>query len=365
MNKTDKEIRFYETTDENKAKNPSGSNIPAGGLVFVKGATSGKIYRDGKPFGGGGEDEKFPEDAESAGVTIGGLEAGGTIAGKSVKQVLEDMIYPEYAPYFVDATSAISCKSASDVAIATNTVLEVGQKTPAKAKYTMSATPAKVIGNSTYTAENGTPTKTQSITTNGVNDNTTTDSAYDCVTTKTGSFVVRNRSVCAKGTTTVKTNKGNETDKVGGSATSRTLLSAASVNTTNIEAAASGTGKVVKATTKDASHTIIYVYKLYATTVTAGTLTEQSLNTTSPREFTLKGGSGGQWVAVPKTYTGIKIEEYNATLNSWTDVTGTWTNTTETSYNDAAETSRKYTVWKRANNSGSDVRMRITYTRAN
>ena len=65
--------------------------------------------------------------------------------------------------------------------------------------------------------------------------------------------------------------------------------------------------------------------------------------------------------AVPGSYTGIKIEEYNATLKSWTDTTSGW-NTSEKTYTLPDGTEKAYTVYTRANNSGEDMKARISAT---
>ena len=83
--------------------------------------------------------------------------------------------------------------------------------------------------------------------------------------------------------------------------------------------------------------------------------------TTSNREAVLKGGAAGQKFAVPATYTGIKIEEYNDTLKSWTDTTSNWTTSTQ-KMTLADGTEKDYTVYNRANVSGEDMKARISAT---
>ena len=178
---------------------------------------------------------------------------------------------------------------------------------------------------------------------------------YDTTTTKRGVFKVRVSKVYAAGTDPVVTNKGNATNKVAS-------------NYTTIMANASASSKidsstyVIKSQTKTADFTINYTYNVYASTATAGVLTSLGLLTSlSNKEATLKGGSGGQMFAVPSTYSGVKIEEYNATLNSWTDTTSGW-NVGITTYTLADGTEKTYTTFTRANNSGEDMKARISAT---
>lgn len=275
-------------------------------------------------------------------VMVGGLNKGTDISGLSGVEVLDLILKPEYAPTLTDATCSIFCTTTSGT-------LEVGSKTPAASAYTSSGNVAKATAGS-YTALGGAATESFSIA-----KNTTGATDYDTVTKNPGSFSVTATRSYAAGTNTVKSNKGNNTNRVATDST--TLLENASVSS-KIDASTF----VIKAQTKTATHTINYAYKIYATTGTAGTLASLGLLTSvSNKEATLKGGSAGQKFAVPSTYTGVKIEEYNATLNSWTDTTSGW-NTSTTSYTLPDGTSKEYTVYTRANNSGEDMMARISAT---
>ena len=274
-------------------------------------------------------------------VMVGGLNKGTNVGGMSGVEVLDLILKPEYAPTLTDATCSISCT--------TSGTLEVGSKTPASSAYTSSGSVAKATAGN-YTALGGSATESFAITTK-----TAGATNYNTVTTKPGAFTVTATRSYAAGSKQVKSNKGTVTNKIAGNST--TLLANASASS-KIDASTF----VIKAQTKTAPHTINYTYKIYATTGTAGTLAFLGLLTSvSNKEATLKGGSGGQKFAVPSTYTGVKIEEYNATLNSWTDTTSGW-NTSTTSFTLPDGTPKEYTVYTRANNSGEDMKARISAT---
>ena len=261
-------------------------------------------------------------------VTIGGLNKGTNVGEKSAVEVLNLILKPEYAPVFTDATCTISG--------------------PAASAYTSSGNTAKTKSGS-FEAFGGAVTETFTITGKSAG---ATD--YETVTTTSGVFTVKVTRAYAAGTDVVKSNKGNATNKTGNGTT---LLENASANN-NIDS----TSHTIKAITKEASHTLNYAYKVYASTVTAGTLTAMNLDTkTSNREAILKGGAAGQKFAVPATYTGIKIEEYNDTLKSWTDTTSNWTTSTQ-KMTLADGTEKDYTVYNRANVSGENMKARISAT---
>lgn len=275
-------------------------------------------------------------------VTIGGLNKGTNVGEKSAVEVLDLILKPEYAPVFTDATCTISGP------VRSGTIYEVGTTTPAASAYASSGNTAKTKSG-TYEAFGGAVTETFTITGKSAG---ATD--YETVTTTNGSFTVKVTRAYAAGTDVVKSNKGNATNKTGNGTT---LLENASVNN-NIDS----TSHTIKAITKEASHTLNYAYKVYASTVTAGILTAMSLETTtSNREAILKGGAAGQKFAVPATYTGIKIEEYNDTLKSWTDTTSNWTTSTQ-KMTLADGTEKDYTIYNRANVSGENMKARISAT---
>lgn len=287
------------------------------------------------------------EDGYTTEVEIGGMAKGTDIGGKSATEVFDLILKPEYAPVFTEATCSISCSGHSN-----NAVEEVGSLTPAASSYTSSGNPAKTTAGSSslHVKYGGDATDSFAITAS-----TAGATTYGTATTKPGKFTVRATRSYVAGTDVVETNKGTATNKTASNYT--TIMANASANS-RID----GTNFTIKAVSRTADHTIQYAYRVYASTATAGVLTDQGLKTTvSKVEATLKGGAAGQKFSVPSSYTGVKIEEYNATLNSWTDTTSGWTTSTVTNTLPDG-TSKEYTVYNRANVSGEDMKARITAT---
>lgn len=323
--------KMAEITEENSGE---GTLVDAADVKDYIDTEVGKVQAD--------LDGEVMEAGYVADVMVGGLNKGTNIAGKSAVEVLDMILKPEYAPTFEDASVAIACSD-------TVTLKEVGSKTPAESAYSATGSTASTTAGS-YVAHGGEGTDVFTI-----SSKTADGSDYDTVTTKPGSFSVKVTRTYAEGTEVVKSNKGNATNKIAANAT--TLLENASANS-NIDAES----KTIKQITKTATHTINYAYQIYASTSSAGQLTSLGLLTSvSGKEATLKGGSAGQMFAVPASYTGIKIEEYNDTLKSWTDTTSGW-NTSATEFALPDGTKKAYTVYTRANNSGENMKARISAT---
>jgi hypothetical protein len=291
---------------------------------------------------------KVMADGYTTEVEIGGMAKGTDIAGKTAEEVLDLILKPEYAPVITDATATIACTDHTN-----NEVVEVGTKTPLETAYTSGGNKAKTAaGSSTSNVVYG-GEASDSFAINSATAGTSL--SYDTTTTKRGVFKVRVTKSYAAGTDPVITNKGNSTNKVASNYT--TIMANASAST-KIDAST----YVIKSQSKTADFTINYTYKVYASTATAGVLTSMGLLTSlSNKEATLKGGSAGQMFAIPSTYSKVKIEEYNATLNSWTDTTSGWT-VGSTTYTLADGTEKVYTTYTRANSSGEDMKARISAT---
>jgi hypothetical protein len=290
-------------------------------------------------------------DGYTTEVELGGMAKGTDIAGKTAVEVLDLILKPEYAPVFTDGTCSISCSGHNN-----NAVEEVGSSTPLESAYSSAGnTPHTAAGDSgSHLKYGGDPTVTIAVLSSSAGSNMT----WGSTTTKPGNFVVRATRVYAAGTDVVETNKGTGTNKTASNYT--TIMANASVNS-NIDA----TKYTIKSITKTANHTIQYAYKIYASNSTAGSLNSLGLKTSvSNVEATLKGGAAGQLFAVPSTYTNVKIEEYNATLNSWTNTTTSW-NLGTTTFDLPDGTSKTYTTYTRANVSGEDMKARISATVGN
>lgn len=231
-----------------------------------------------------------PADLTASTAAIGGIPAGTTaesLNNKSVNEVLDMLLYPEYAPQFVDATINFTSNFTSPV--------EVGKSCPTLAQCTATGSTAYAKGGSNV-AHGGEGTNT--FTLSGSN------TWGGKVTEPTTVTVTATRSY-AEGTEVVKTNKGNKTQKASTDAT--TLLSNASVNS-NINATYN-----IKPITKSDNKKITFVYSVYASTATAGTLTKQAISTDKTRIFTLKAGVS--LIAVPAACTNVKIEKEG--LGQW------------------------------------------------
>lgn len=355
---TNKKVVYCETTNETTAKTYSANND--GSIVFLTTTDGGRIYKGGKEYGDGkGADSKFGATASNTGITVGGLTSGSEIKGKSVLQVLEEMVYPDFAPYFVGATKDISCGLASD-----GGVLEVGKKTPDTSDYSLSGASAKAYATDSSYVSNGVPVKALSVFENTVNDNGTTDSAFNEKATKAGKFVVRNTVTCPQGTETVISSKGTETRKTGGSSASRVLLASANEDTTNLVLDTNGK-PVVKSTSVYKNHTIYYMYRIYASTQSAGVLSQQNLSKETNVYLTLKAGDlvSGQLISVPNAYKNVKIWTQNPTDAKKYDGEDEWTATADTTTrkNGAGETVA-YTVYKRVKTNGADLNVLLSFS---
>lgn len=61
---------------------------------------------------GGGDFPKYGEE-DVAGFTIGGLQSGESLAGKDIKWVIDQIIFPDFLPVFHDASVSLSCTTRS------------------------------------------------------------------------------------------------------------------------------------------------------------------------------------------------------------------------------------------------------------
>lgn len=230
--------------------------------------------------------EHFAADAPNTGITVGGLASGTDISGQSAKEVLESILYPEYAPRWKGA----EIKKFVPVA---GTLLETGSTVPttAVANFSISTSPASAEGGS-YTASGGAATYT--ITCN----------AEETGVAKTtfGTVTYTLTSAFAAGNTVVKTSKGNPTNKTAANTT--TLLSAASANG-SIDAST----KQIKAITATATATIKFVDAIYANTSTIGTMTKR-LTDAAILELTFPAETPEvhHAISIPESYRITKIE---------------------------------------------------------
>ena len=251
--------------------------------------TTGAIQKKEIELGTG---KYAPADTTASTAAIGGIAAGTTaesLNGKSINEVLDMLLYPEYAPNFTDATISFSFPFDSTV--------EVGKTCPAQpAASAATGSPAKTVSGK-YTTTGGEATNTFSL--NGNN-------SWGGQILKPTTVIVTATRAYAGSTDTVKTNKGTVTNKaVTGSST--TLL----VNATPHDQIDDTFH--IKPITKTDSKDIEFVYSIYASTAEAGTLTKQPIKDTQTRELTLKAGVA--LIAVPAVFGSVTIEKYG--LGQW------------------------------------------------
>lgn len=257
--------------------------------------TTGAIQKKEIELGTG---KYAPSDSNKNATTIaiGGIAAGTSASdlnGKSVNDVLDMLLYPEYAPVWTDATLSI-----------TNSfpLREVGDLCPTYEEITLSGSPAKAQGG-THTATGGNPDGNPVLSLDTGNTwNGVVDSARTVTITASRTY--------AQGTTYVQTNKGTDTNKTANDST--TLLSKANENSNIISVSNAGkTQYVIKPMTESATKKITYVYPIY---VGSGEeLTKLTLSTSNAPEFTLKPGV--PTIAVPSVFKNVKFEQES--LGQW------------------------------------------------
>lgn len=235
-----------------------------------------------------------PADTTASTAAIGGIAAGTTaesLNGKSINEVLDMLLYPEYAPNFTDATISFNSTFASPV--------EVGKTCPQEpAASAATGSPAKTVSGK-YTTIGGEATNTFSL-----ND----DNSWGGQILKPTIVTVTATRAYAGSTDTVKTNKGTETNKAV-TDSSTTLL----VNATP-HPWIDGTFHI-KPITKTKEKNIQFVYSIYASTAEAGKLTKQPIEAGQTRILTLKAGVS--LIAVPAVFKNVTIEMRGLSDDQW------------------------------------------------
>lgn len=253
--------------------------------------TTGAIQKKEIELGTG---KYAPADTTASTAAVGGIAAGTTaesLNGKSINEVLDMLLYPEYAPNFTDAT--ISFNSTFDSPV------EIGKTCPKQpAASAVTGSPAKTVSGK-YTTTGGEATNTFSL--NGNN-------SWGGPILEPTTVTVTATRAYAGSTDTVKTNKGTATNKaVTGSST--TLL----VNAT--PHAQVDDAFHIKPITKTQSKNIKFVYSIYASTAEAGKLTKQPIQNTQTRILTLKAGIS--LIAVPAEFKNVTIEMRGLSDDQW------------------------------------------------
>lgn len=344
FSKTTTNVLFAEATDLNKAKGivPEGEEAPnlTGAVIFVKedeNASRGKIVLNGVEYGGGGDDTPF-DSGTTTGVEVGGLPANTNIGNKSVHDVLDMIVNPEYAPYFITSDNDIR------VSVSGGTLREVGTDIPnVQNDYTVEGITTKIQGKTLAQNSVGdfnlveTTQGDQGITLGGnltvvevktvdgvITETVVTDHSKmtkgGLKTNSEGTFTVKFSQDFTEGTTNVNTSKGKPTRMVGGSATSRVLITDSGLSN-NIKV--SNTYKVKAGDPKSATHTVTYIYPIYATTGKGGALTKQGLSTNTTQTFTLKKNVPAK-IAIPSGYSSVQIYEPGIGGSGWLHATDLW-----------------------------------------
>lgn len=235
-----------------------------------------------------------PADTTASTAAIGGIAAGTTaesLNGKSINEVLDMLLYPEYAPNFTGATISFNSTSESPV--------EVGKTCPQEpAASAATGSPAKTVSGK-YTTTGGEATNTFSL-----ND----DNSWGGQILKPTIVTVTATRAYAGSTDTVKTNKGTETNKAV-TDSSTTLL----VNATP-HPLIDGTFHI-KPITMTKQKKIQFVYSIYASTAEAGKLTKQPIEAGQTRILTLKAGVS--LIAVPAVFKNVTIEMRGLSDDQW------------------------------------------------
>lgn len=246
----------------------------------------------------------FPNESpyNSTEYTIGGLLKGSDIRNKSLMEVLNGFLYPEYLPKFTDATSPSLTYSGSSTR-----TFEVGSPLPLLSDFKASVgSPAFVTaGNYKVYGGNGTCSDIVGTTTAGGQIGNT-----ESITTKKGSCTFSVICNYAAGTEPIKTTKGNNTQYT--SSNDNTLV-ASGTDTSHTYQLEDGWG-LKEIAGKSASITFQYQYKFFATTEQIGVLNSGTLRDSLGQwDVTLKAGGGNKsmFFIVPPGVTVKSIKGYN------------------------------------------------------
>lgn len=232
-----------------------------------------KIYLDGQVYGDGKGDSSAytPESTDLTTIQIGGISAGtkaSDLATKNVSQVLDMLLYPDYAPRFVEAS--ISLSKGSDT-------VDIGTSVSAYNDTTITYNKAHtaISGNSNYVS-GGEATTPATWSGTGVEYNKTNTN----YTVFPASYVYTASTTFAVGTEKNKSSKGTETRRTAS-------------NTTTLLADATDTSKTTDegyliSQSKSASYTITVSAPIYGTKTDITNADEQLTTTTTN---TIKDGT--------------------------------------------------------------------------
>lgn len=293
-------------------------------------------------IGGDIEESKFPQGS-TADVSIGGLSAGTDVSGKTAVEVLDTILFPELAPLWQDAAATWSKKSTY-----ANKVYEIGSVAPQATEVTsyVTGTTAKATGGKNV-ATGGSLT---SVVANG--------SVFGNKFTSVSMYSIGYTATFAAGTSVVKTNKGNSTNKTASNAT--TNLSDASANSSI------GADFKIKSISKTDSVYIYSTYAIYATTSRIGTMTKQTLSkdTTITLSMPAETGTEKHSFAIPVSYTLSGVKILNTLSGKYEDYPIKNFALVDENYELPDKSLKEYKRYSRNDGTNGATTFQITFTRA-
>lgn len=273
-----------------------------------------KIYLDGEVYG-----EDYYKPAVEGGKTaeVGGLPANtdaSTLENKSISEVLDMILYPEYAPQFTDAKFTLG-------GAATTSTAKIGSEVVKQDAVTTNGTPAKSEGKTTVEGGKLEVSWDGSSSFWSETNSKYTEFPATYTYTATGKF--------AEGTEPNVSSKGTPTQKT---ADNKTTLLANASNSSKIDA----NTYHIKAITKTASFTITVEAPIYGTKTSITNADEEIVNVKSNAfsntEISLAGedDTNKQTFKIPGKLSVIKQENpFKPGIFDVIDKSG-WTETTET-----------------------------------
>lgn len=318
-----------------------------------------KIYLNGEVYGDGAGDSSVytPQDTTATTMAIGGIAAGtkaSDLENKSVSEVFDMLLYPEYAPQYYSASIKLSQTNNIGRALGE----EVHNYSDVSAT---SYTPARTQASGQNTVYGG---RANSIVWSGTGKTYNDSNSYYLVFPATYTYTAT--ASFPAGTEPNVSSKGNKTQKI--STINMTTLLATASNSDAIDA----TTYVIKATTASASYTVKTQVPIYGTTVTI-----KDPNTTST-SITSKSGTGvsiklvaepdtnyRQTFKIPGKLT--KIETYNEVSGQYVETDKSdWAETTETkTFGKGTNTvSLQYYVYTWTGTQKGESKYKITFTEA-
>ena len=263
-------------------------------------AKQGKILKALIEAGGGGGGGHETFITLTSDFDLGGIKKGAIFEHKTVAEMFNALLVEEYVPKWTNATAAITLPGG------VNPVMCVGDRVPSSSSFGRSYSEAKAettINGTPYTAKN-TYQKYEAL-------HSTTQ--FDSPVTTRREVIISGDSVFSKGTTTVKSSKGNDTDKTASD--SQTPLAEATVND-KINNDFTITGMQVSAETK-----IQFAYPIYINGKAQPLDYDKNcygedkdmtfiVSTTQPLE-----------IEIPKSYTNFHLYYWDNLEHDWDEVT--------------------------------------------